>query len=199
MDPGTISIIAKTHPDAVFVCPEIARAVAVDRGAPSDRLIGALGGETLEPLPGIRLFPIPSAHEDLDITAAGSAYLGYVLEVNGERIYHSGDCVPYDDLANRLKEHSPTLALLPTNGRDEHRRNNGVPGNFTLEEALSLCELVGIPTMIAHHWGMFDFNTISSDELLEVWRGYSGPTSWYIPSPLGFFERRPAFTRDNKA
>jgi D-3-phosphoglycerate dehydrogenase / 2-oxoglutarate reductase len=191
MDPGTLGLIAAHHPRAVFVCPERVKEIALERGVPKDRLVGASGGEVSEPIPGIRIFPIPSAHEDLDVTEGGSAYLGYVIEVGEERIYHSGDCVPYPELSNLLSHHSPTLALLPVNGRDDHRRKNGVPGNFTLEEALSLCESARIPTMVVHHWGMFDFNTVPRDELEEAWEEYSGPTSWYIPSPQTFLERRP--------
>jgi L-ascorbate metabolism protein UlaG (beta-lactamase superfamily) len=96
-----------------------------------------------------------------------------------------------------LIAHAITLALLPVNGRDLHRAGNGVPGNFTLAEALALCEAAGIPTMIAHHWGMFDFNTVTREELDEAWRDYSGPTSWYIPNSTSFVERRPTLVLVN--
>lgn len=196
MDPDTLGAVARTHPRAVFVCPERVKDIAVKRGVPIERLAGATGGEILEPIPGIRIFPVPSAHEELDITDAGSAYLGYVIEVGGEKIYHSGDCVPYRELPGTLAAHSLTLALLPVNGRDSYRRKNGVPGNFTLPEALEICESAGIPTMIAHHWGMFDFNTLSPKQLDKAWHEYSGPTSWYIPDAKAFWERRPALVRD---
>jgi D-3-phosphoglycerate dehydrogenase len=189
MDPGTLETVAAQHPQAIFVCPARVKDVALERGVPEDRLVEALGGEILEPIPGIRIFPIPSAHEVLDLTDEGSAYLGYIIEAGDERIYHSGDCVPYPGLADLLSSHSLTLALLPVNGRDQYRRENGVPGNFTLAEALAVCDDAGIPTMIAHHWGMFDFNTVNHNQLDEAWQEYLGPTSWYIPTPTGFFER----------
>lgn len=199
MDPGTLPGLAEKHPNAIFVCPERVRATALERGVPAERLLGAVGEETLEPLTGVRVFPLPSAHENLDVTSEGSAYVGYVIEVGGEKIYHSGDCAPFEDLPTLLRQHSPSIALLPVNGRDQYRLDNGVPGNFTLQEALDLCEQVGIRTMVAHHWGMFEFNTIPQEELLEAWELYSGSTSWYIPSPLTFLERRPAFARDFNA
>lgn len=125
---------------------------------------------------------MPSAHEQLDITDEGSRFLGYVIEVGGHRIYHSGDCVPFDGQVELLRALSPTIALLPVNGRDEYRRSNGVPGNFSLDEALSLCHDVGVPVMVAHHWGMFDFNTIDPALLHDRRDTYDGPVRWYIPS-----------------
>jgi phosphoglycerate dehydrogenase-like enzyme/L-ascorbate metabolism protein UlaG (beta-lactamase superfamily) len=199
MDPGTLGVIAAQHPHAIFVCPERVKDVALERGVPEGRLVGALGGDVLEPVAGIRIFPIPSAHEDLDVTDRGSAFLGYVIEVGDERIYHSGDCVPYPELSGLLAAHSITLALLPVNGRDQHRAENGAPGNFTLVEALAVCEGAGIPTMIAHHWGMFDFNTVIREELDEAWQEYSGPTSWYIPNPTAFMERHPALVLEKNS
>jgi hypothetical protein len=50
---------------------------------------------------------------------------------------------------------------LPINGRDEYRRSRNVPGNFTLVEAVELCQQTDIPIMIAHHFGMFEFNTVN--------------------------------------
>ena len=59
-------------------------------------------------------------------------------------MYHSGDCVPYDGLKFRLAEQNVDAALLPVNGRDEYRKSNGVPGNFTVKEAAQLCVEAGI-------------------------------------------------------
>jgi phosphoglycerate dehydrogenase-like enzyme/L-ascorbate metabolism protein UlaG (beta-lactamase superfamily) len=189
LDPGTLPVLAQKHPHAVFVVPHRVRDLALQRGMPADRLISALGGESLEPIPGVRLHPVPAAHEELDITGEGSAFLGFVIEIGGERVYHSGDCVPYGGLAERLTELSPSIALLPVNGRDEYRKANGVPGNFTLEEALELCEQADIPHMIAHHWGMFEFNTVAKEVLVQVKATYGGAVSWYIPSQDESLER----------
>jgi len=46
-----------------------------------------------------------------------------------------------------------------TFGRSDQLRQAGFAGNFSLTEALALCEACGIPAMLAHHYGMFAFNT----------------------------------------
>jgi hypothetical protein len=52
------------------------------------------------------------------------------------------------------------LALLPVNGRRRELSERNIPGNFTLAEAIELCRYARIPFLIAHHYGMFAFNTI---------------------------------------
>jgi hypothetical protein len=35
-----------------------------------------------------------------------------------------------------------------------------VPGNLSLDETIALATAAKIPSMIAHHYGMFEFNTL---------------------------------------
>jgi hypothetical protein len=87
-------------------------------------------------------------------------------------------------LQEQLERHQIQLALLPVNGRDELRRSKGIPGNFTLEEAVDLCRCSGIPILIAHHFGMFGFNTLNPELIdqaaetaapgLRILRGLTG-------------------------
>ena len=59
------------------------------------------------------------------------------------------------------------LALLPMNGSDEFRGSRGVPRNSTFDEALSLCREAGIPRLLGHHFGMFEFNDVDPLELAK--------------------------------
>lgn len=51
------------------------------------------------------------------------------------------------------------------NGRDEVRKTASIPGNFTLDEAVQLCARAAIPHLVAHHYGLFAFNTIAAAEI----------------------------------
>lgn len=190
MDPGTIPGLALQHPKAQFIVPARELELAIARGVPANRVIGAFGDDTIGLINGLCVHAVPSAHENLDLGPNGSRYLGYVIEMHGERIYHSGDCVPYSGLTERLNSLRPTIALLPVNGRDEFRLHNGVPGNMSLNEALELCESSKIPQMIAHHWGMFSFNTVSEAELMSQQTSYTGPVTWYIPSLISSLQSK---------
>lgn len=167
MDPDTLQPLARRFAHLRFVVPAATLDEAIKRcGVGAERLIPVDAGERVEALPGVSVAPIASAHETLDVDAHGRhPWLGYVVDIAGVRLYHSGDCVPYEGLPESVAALQPHLALLPVNGRDDERSGNGVPGNFTLDEAVALCKHAGVRAMIAHHHGLFDFNTIAPGEI----------------------------------
>lgn len=168
MDPGTLPVLAAANPECRFIGPASETLKAVERGVPAKMYCGLDAAESL--VKGrSRITAIASAHEDLAVDDEDrSLYLGYVIEIGGYKIYHSGDSVPYEGLVAILKMHEIDAALLPVNGRDELRSSNGIAGNFTVEEAVQLCCDAGIPKMIPHHFGMFDFNTEDPDEIDQL-------------------------------
>lgn len=167
MDPATLQPLARRFPRARFVVPAAVIDEAVRRcGVGIERLIAVNAGNRTEILDGCFVSPIASAHETLDRDSNGNyPWLGYVIDAGGVRLFHSGDCIPYPGLEEAVAAHAPHVALLPVNGRDPQRSGNGVPGNFTLDEAVALARNAGAQAMIAHHHGLFDFNTISSDAI----------------------------------
>lgn len=108
---------------------------------------------------------IPSAHEMLEQDEHGDhRYIGLILQAGGWTIYHSGDCVPYEGLVDRLRHWNIDLALLPINGRDPAR---GVAGNFSAEEAAQLGKQINAGLVIPCHYEMFEFNTVSPEGFVK--------------------------------
>lgn len=163
MDPGTIPALLAANPQARVLAPRAERARALERGVPEDRLVLIDAGETVD-LGGVRCTATPSAHEEMTRTEAGFLYLGYVLSGGDVTIWHSGDTIPWDGQAEWLAPFRVDLALLPVNGRDTQRAANGVPGNLTIAEAIALTDAIGARAMVAHHFGLFDFNTLDQGE-----------------------------------
>jgi len=91
-------------------------------------------------------------------TLTGLLYLGYVIETEGFRLYHSGDSLAYDGLAVELGQKPFDMLFLPINGRDPAR---GVPGNMTAAEAVDLAALVRPRYLVPLHYDMFTFNTVA--------------------------------------
>ncbi|KQR87235.1 hypothetical protein ASG35_24300 [Burkholderia sp. Leaf177] len=192
MDPGTLQPLAQRFPDLRFVVPAAVTDEAIKRcGVGVERLFPVNAGERIEVFPGCFVSPVPSAHESLDMDDEGRfPWLGYVVEASGIRLYHSGDCVPYAGLAETVAAMKPHVAMLPVNGRDAERSGNGVPGNFTLDEAIALAKESGSSALIAHHFGLFDFNTVSNDVIdtcieREAAKGFSmyrakAETAWRL-------------------
>lgn len=166
MDPETLRPLLAAQPRCRLLAPLGVRDEALVRsGAEADRVDTLIAGSSVR-LPTGAVLAVASAHEQREFDASGhDRFLGYVLDVGGIRVYHSGDCTPYDGLAETLGLLRIDVALLPVNGRDEYRLSNGVPGNFTFGEALVLCAAAKIPALVPHHWGMFDFNTVAVSSL----------------------------------
>jgi L-ascorbate metabolism protein UlaG (beta-lactamase superfamily) len=115
-------------------------------------------GEVI-PMDPFTFHAIPSAHETLEQDEHGDhRYIGFLVQVGKWTIYHSGDCVFYDGLLERLQRWEIDIALLPINGRDPRR---GVAGNFSTEEAAQLGKQIGVGLVIPCHYEMFEFNTVS--------------------------------------
>jgi len=109
---------------------------------------------------------IPSAHEMMEQDENGDhRFIGLIIQVGKWTIYHSGDCILYGGLVERLKDWKIDLALLPINGRD---RGRGVPGNFTAQEAAHLGKQIDAGIVIPCHYEMFEFNTVSPEELVKA-------------------------------
>lgn len=168
MDPETVPVIAKNNPGCRVVIPRAETARSKDIGIPERQIRGMNTGERIK-IGNFEIEAIPAAHEELKINGAGEYYnLGYIVKSGGLKIYHSGDCIPFPDLAAILRSKNIDVALLPVNGRDEYRSSLGIPGNFSYREAVDLCIKAGIQFMIAHHWGMFSFNTVPLEELKQM-------------------------------
>lgn len=182
-DGGTIPSLLAANPECRFICPKSAEEKAVELRLPADRLFLIEAGMK-HYFGGVGVEAIPSAHEELEYNERGEhKYLGYVLEMGGIRLYHSGDCVPYNELAVELAKRRIDVAMLPVNGRDDFRRQHGVPGNFTIDEAAKLCLSAGIRFLIPHHFGMFEFNTAGVEEIHQRLGGCSvSGLSYWLPS-----------------
>ncbi|GAA2582648.1 MBL fold metallo-hydrolase [Dactylosporangium fulvum] len=175
MDPDTLAPLMAAQPDVRLACPRAVLDEALRRSAAdAARLDPLADGERVGYGP-FTVTAVPSAHEERVVDGDGNdRFLGYVIEAAGVRIYHSGDCAPWDGLAERLRGLAVDVALLPVNGRDADRLANGVPGNFDFAEAVELCAHAGIGTLVPHHWGMFAFNTADPatfDHALAARRG----------------------------
>ena len=175
MDPDTLAPLLAAQPAARLGFPRAVRAEALRRSAADPgRLDPLAAGDTVRYGP-FTVTAVPSAHEERVVDGDGDdIFLGYVVEAGGLTVYHSGDCAPWDGLADTLRPLAVDVALLPVNGRDAYRLANGVPGNFDFAEAVELCAAAGIGTLVPHHWGMFAFNTADPatfDHALAARRG----------------------------
>lgn len=168
LDPGTLPALFAASPEARLVLPAALVEHAVSLGLPRERLTPTRGDEMLT-VGALRVHSVPSSHPGLDYAEeTGYPFLGFVFEVDGVRLYHSGDTVVYEGLAERLKPLQPDIVLLPINGTDARRDSLHVPPNMNAQEAVALAQAVGARLMIPHHYNMFTFNTADVGEFIAL-------------------------------
>lgn len=157
LDPGTVPDLLAASPGAKLVLPSALLDHARSVGLPADRCVGLNAGESFE-YAGFSVRAIPSAHEQLETDEAGRhLYLGFVIEAEGLRLYHSGDTMLYEGLEEWLGPARVDIMFLPINGKDPAR---GVAGNMSACEAVDLATRVRPRFVVPHHYDMFTFNTV---------------------------------------
>lgn len=157
LDGETLKPLSQANPALKMVIPEANRAFVVERiGSDPAFPTGLNAGESVK-IEDFTLTAVPAAHEQLEIDEQGRhRYLGYVAEFGEFAIYHSGDTILYEGMAEILRPFQVDLALLPINGRDPKR---GVAGNLNAEEAAWLGKTIGAKLVVPCHYDMFTFNT----------------------------------------
>ncbi len=156
-DPPTIRALQLSNPSAILTAPAACAEIMH-----ADGLHNVLAADTEKPLAfnGFSVGAIPSMHNCFDYSEqTGYPYLGYIFDFDGVRIYHAGDTLLYDGLADRLRKWNVHLALLPINGRTPELIAKGFQSNLNYREAPQLCADAGIAHMIPCHYDMFTINT----------------------------------------
>ncbi|MDR1541601.1 MAG: MBL fold metallo-hydrolase [Clostridiales bacterium] len=156
-----ISIIA---PDTKFVVPAFSKdVIAKDVPLDESRMIAMNDGAVFrDEAKGIVIKAIPAAHEFLDRDPETGFYqsLGYIVEVDGLRICHTGDTCKYEGMEAKLIDAGPIDALfLPINGRDGFRLRMGIIGNMDFREAVDLAGAVKPGITVPAHYDMFAGNS----------------------------------------
>ncbi len=164
LDALTLESIAKNQPKTRFILPggieEDVAHLRVDRA----RFVWAEAGKSISLKDEMEVVPVAAAHEAFEYDQRGRhRFLGYVLRCGTTTLYHSGDCVPYEGLVEKLQELRPDVAMLPVNGRRKDLTEKNIVGNFSLADAINLCLQARVPAMIAQHFGLFAFNTIKPE------------------------------------
>ena len=161
LDIPMISEIGSKFPEVRFIVPAASAPEVGRAGLRKEQMVWAEAEREIQLSDRLKVTPVKAAHESFEYDQLGrDRFLGYLFEVEAGLIYHSGDTVCYPGLMERIVRSGPRLALLPVNGRRPELREKKIPGNFTLAEAVQLCQDAKIPALIAHHFGMFAFNTI---------------------------------------
>lgn len=157
LDGETLIPLRLVNPGLKMLIPEANRDFVAQRiQSETNFPIGIDAGQSID-VQGFKFTAVPAAHEDIDRDGQGRChYLGYVVQFGGFTVYHSGDTVLYNGMADLLRPFEVDVAFLPINGCDPKR---GVAGNLDCREAAWLGNAIGAQYVVPCHYDLFEFNT----------------------------------------
>lgn len=167
LDGETLEPLLRANKDVVLVIAEANRKIVAERlqiDAAKPRGIGIGEATAVGPF---RFEAVPAKHDELE-----REFVGYIVRFGPWTIYHSGDTLWYEGMAERLRPYQVDVALLPINGRALERR---VAGNLNGAESARLGKEIGARTVIPCHYEMFEFNTADPREFVEECKNIKQP------------------------
>ena len=160
LDAETLVPLMQANPEMKLVIPGQVREFVANRlGCDPAFPVGLSVGQSAA-IAGFTFTAVPAAHEGLS-----PEYLGYIVQAGPFSIYHSGDTILFDGMAETLRPYGVDLALLPINGRASERR---VAGNLDGREAAQLAHDIRAKIVVPCHYEMFEFNTASPEEFRRM-------------------------------
>jgi L-ascorbate 6-phosphate lactonase len=158
LDFATLREVGQKGENPTFVVPApLVSMVETETG--STNIAAAKHNDESFRIKGYQITPVPAAHTSYQVDVNGDhLYLGYLIEVNGVRLFHSGDTIVTPELIEKVKEFKPHVVFLPINGGDFFRASREIVGNMSYREAVDFSVRVGADLIIPIHYDMFPNN-----------------------------------------
>ena len=191
LDPVSVAGIASASPGAQIVVPPAAVERVQATGIAPERIHAARVDEPVT-LGAIAVRAVPAAHGDTADPIAecvwepdpqrGYRFTGFVVDLNGVRLFHAGDTTVYPGMVERLEGLEIDVALLPINGRDWFRERRGIIGNMDHREAADLGHAIGASVIVPMHYDMFAGNPGHPGQFAEYCVAQYPAQRFHIPA-----------------
>ncbi|HLO35568.1 MAG TPA: MBL fold metallo-hydrolase, partial [Candidatus Deferrimicrobium sp.] len=160
----------------------------VAAGIPGERVSGARIGTPIQ-VGDVRATPVPARHavriqDGYSLGNQGHRaprFVGYVVELDGVRLYHAGDTLSDKALIGAVAELRPDIALLPINGRDPDRERRGVVGNMSPDEAARMARDLSVALAVPMHFDTIRGNVGRPDAFVRAMRRRHPTASVWVP------------------
>jgi L-ascorbate metabolism protein UlaG (beta-lactamase superfamily) len=182
LDRDALGPLASDSPQARVIVPDRCVDTVMALGVSRNRILGMRAGQSVT-VAGATVRAVRAlhaAHATDPLTDDG--FLGFVFGARGIAVYHAGDTVAYDGLANHLREMHVDVCLLPINGRDAERAARDIVGNMDADEAAELAIASGAEVAIPMHYDMFDGNRGDPARMVAAVRRLGGAVTVVVPA-----------------
>jgi L-ascorbate metabolism protein UlaG (beta-lactamase superfamily) len=156
LDAETLDPLLEANPSARLIYAASTQKLVLERIVVPNGLEPLDAGQRIE-FAGAWFNAVPAAHDCIERDEHGRhKYLGYVVQLGPFTIYHSGDGIVYDGLADSVAALGAIdLAILPINGK---------VGNMGGIEAARLAKAIGARLVVPCHYDLFTFNTADPND-----------------------------------
>lgn len=177
-DPETIEPLSSANAGIVFAC---GKSIAENVRSYGAAHVEALCCGQRRTFGAMAVTPIPAAHEEIHLDENGeAAECGFIFELGGIRIYHSGDSLVYDGLAARAD--GADVMLLPVNGNGFFRRAEDIVGNMDSYDAANLAMHCGARLLIPMHYDLYPGNFVPAAAVGEIIRAAAPGLRFELPT-----------------
>jgi len=163
LDEDACRVLAAASPEARFAVPRPIVDMLTALGIAAERVIPLQPGDSASF--GSAMVTATAACHGVHVADAYSLgrelsggdvrFVGYVVAAGGVRVYHSGDTIAFDGLAESVREIGADVALLPINGRTPEREAQDLVGNLGPSDAAALAAAAGARVAVPTHYEMF--------------------------------------------
>ena len=147
LDPETIPELVRTS-QAVVAGPGMCAEAMRSWGLPEERIVEINRGESRS-IAGVNVSAVLANH-DSPAGAQCVDAVGFVFDLDGIVVYHTGDSLYHPELHQQVRSSHPHLLLVCINGQY---------GNMSPEEAARLTCEIEPAAVIPMHWGLVAENT----------------------------------------
>lgn len=178
-DPDTIAPIAAANGETVFVCSRAIENAVRSYGAKKTAALRR--GETIG-VGSVSVTVIPAAHEEVKTDKNGDCEAcGFIFDVGGIKIYHSGDSLVYDGLSEKV--FGADVMLLPVNGNGFFRRADNIVGNMDAYDAARLAAFCRARFLIPMHFDLYRGNYVPPEAVKAIVSAAAPSLSFALPVP----------------
>lgn len=163
-DLDTLIPIYKNSIDSKFIGPRVVCEYLINNGFNQERVFVLTRNEFENN--DVKIYYTLASHPVIELDSDNHPkYIGFIIDINGYKIYHSGDTSLCDEVVNSVLKYKPIkISCLPINEDNYKRRKAGIIGNMGVRDAIYFSEILEVEKMVPLHWDMFECNYVLQDE-----------------------------------
>lgn len=166
-DPESLTKLLEYSPNVKIVGPSSVWRILSKLGLDSETFLFSNCESWIDLGNGVKIISTIAAHPEIQMDSKGNhCFVGYIIDFDGSKIYHSGDTSLVDEVIEDVNSKGPIhAAFIPVNERNYLREKEGIVGNMGIRDALHFASILGVKYFVPMHYDMFQPNSVHESEI----------------------------------